>query len=447
MNNKHYDYFVIGAGSGGVRSARYAASHGAKVGIAESGRIGGTCVNVGCVPKKLMAYAADYGGHFEDARGYGWSFDNLPSFDWQKFITRKDAEITRLNDAYTNTLAKHNVDIVRGHGKFIDANTVDIDGTQITADHILIATGGQPRRPSIPGGEHAVTSDEVFYLSNRPDHILIVGGGYIAVEFAHIFHGMGSKVTLCYRGELFMRGFDRDIREMLAKEMRSQGINLYFECGPEEITKNGADDYTIKMSDGKSVEANLVMAAIGRTPNLGGVGLEDIGVERLDNGQIKIDENYETSVKNIYAVGDIANNFNLTPVATAEGGALANRLFNKDDKPVNYNYIATAVFSKPNIATVGMSEEEARDKGLEIDVQKADFKPMLHQLSGREERTFMKIIVARETGKVIGLHMLGLDAPEIMQGFAVALNAGATYADFRRTIGIHPTSAEEFVTT
>lgn len=445
MSHKHFDYFVIGAGSGGVRSARYAAAHGAKVGIAESDRIGGTCVNVGCVPKKLMAYAADYHADFEDAKGYGWSVGEV-SFDWAKFIAAKDKEILRLNNAYTNTLDKHGVKVIRGFAKFIDQNTIDVDGTIITADHILIATGGTPRTLNITGGEHAVDSDAVFYLPKQPDHITIVGGGYIAVEFAHIFSGMGSNVTLMYRGDLFLRGFDQDIREFLAAEMRKQNIDLRFNCDLREIVKNDDNKFTAHTTTNETIETNLVFAAIGRVPNLDNVGLEKVSIERADNGQIIVNERYETNVENIYAVGDITNSFQLTPVATAEGGTLANRLFGDEDKTLSYNNIATAVFSAPNIATVGLGEEDAREKGYDVDVHKTDFRAMRHTLSGRDERTLMKIVVDRKTDAVLGVHMVGADSPEIMQGFAVALNAGVTYSALRATIGIHPTSAEELVT-
>ena len=444
-STKHFDYFVIGAGSGGVRSARYAAAHGAKVGIAEYSRIGGTCVNVGCVPKKLMAYAADYHAAFEDAKGYGWSVGET-SFDWKAFIAAKDKEILRLNDAYTNTLNKNNVEILRGFAKFIDKNTVDVDGEIITADHILIATGGKPRKPNIEGGEYAIDSDEVFYLPEQPDHITIIGGGYIAVEFAHIFSGMGSKVTLMYRGDLFLRGFDRDIREFLAAEMRKQNIDLRFDTDMTQIVKNGDNDFTVHTNTNDKIDTNIVFAAIGRTPKLENMGLEDLGIARADNGQIIVNDKFETNIENVYAVGDITNSFQLTPVATAEGGTLANRLFNAQDKTVDYNNIATAVFSDPNIATVGLGEEDARAQGFEIDVHKTDFRAMRHTLSGRDERTLMKIVVDQKTDRVLGVHMVGADSPEIMQGFAVALNAGVTYAALRGTIGIHPTSAEELVT-
>lgn len=444
MSNKHFDYFVIGAGSGGVRSARYAAAHGAKVGIAEYSRIGGTCVNVGCVPKKLMAYAADYHAAFEDSRGYGWNVGE-PSFDWPSFIAAKDKEIQRLNDAYTNTLNKNGVEIIRGFAKFIDKNTIDIDGEIITADHILIATGGKPRALDIEGGEHCIDSDAVFYLPEQPKHITIFGGGYIAVEFAHIFSGMGSDVTLIYRGDLFLRGFDRDIREFLAQEMRKQNIDLRFNTTPNRVLKHNENDFTVHMGD-EELKTNLVFAAIGRTPKLENMGLEDLGVKRAQNGQIIVNDRFETNVENIYAVGDITNKFHLTPVATAEGGTLANRLFGEEDKVLNYNNIATAVFSSPNIATVGYGEEAAKDAGFEVETHKADFRPMRHTLSGRDERILMKVVVDVQTDRVLGVHMVGADSAEIMQGFAVALNAGVTYTQMRNTIGIHPTSAEEFVT-
>ncbi len=441
-----YDYFVIGAGSGGVRSSRIAASLGAKVGIAEYKVVGGTCVNVGCVPKKIMAYAGDYLHHFKDARGYGWDVKASDKPNWKKFIQRKDNEITRLNGIYDGILEKAGVKYFGSHAGFIDAHTLKVGEETITADKILIATGGTPRRDKFEGAEHTITSDEIFYLEEQPEHIMIIGGGYVAVEFANIFSGLGSKVTLCYRGEMFLRGFDKDLRNALKEEMEKQGINLIFHCDLSSVEKKG-NALIAKMSSGAEIKCDCILSAIGRLPNTQGLNLEEVGVRTEENGQITINDDYQTSVPNIYALGDVANKWALTPVATSEGQTLARRLFGgHKDSQVCYENIATAIFSRPPIATVGFSEKQAKEKGCDIEVFTTSFRSMKYILAERDEKIFMKIIVDKKTNKVIGCHMIGLDAPEIMQGFAVAMNAGATKADFDRTIGIHPTSAEEFVT-
>jgi glutathione reductase (NADPH) len=445
MSAQHYDYFVIGAGSGGVRSARIAAAHGAKVGIAEASNLGGTCVNLGCIPKKLFAYAADYTMHFEDARGYGWATPEKIPFNWQTLIENKNKEIARLNGIYKTVLEKPGVEIIHGFAKFIDAHTLSIDDQIITADKILIATGGKPRVPAIEGGAMMATSDTVFHWPTLPHHVVIQGGGYIAVEFAHIFHGLGTHVTLLYRGDLFMRGFDHDIRTALAEEMRKQGMDLRFDCDVKKVDKNGPR-YSVHTTQGDILECDLALAAIGRDPNIDKLNLDNANIHRSDNGQIAINEFYQTSQPHIYAVGDVANHHNLTPVAIAEGHVLADRLFgSKPQRSVNYNNIATAVFSHPPLATVGMTEEQALAAGHETQIYKSGFKPMKHTLSGRDERTLIKMIVEKSSDTVLGLHMMGQDAPEIIQGFAVALTAGAKKADFDRTIAVHPTSAEEFV--
>ena len=446
-----YDYFVIGAGSGGVRSARIAASLGAKVGIAEFKAVGGTCVNVGCVPKKIMAYAADYHGHFEDAKGYGWNLNVPDRLDWQTFMSRKNNEIKRLNGIYDGLLEKAGVEYHEGYARFIDDHTLEIDCPKegdktITADKILIATGGTPRKDMVPGEEHTITSDEAFFLEKQPKHILIIGGGYIGVEFAHIFKGMGSKVSLCHRGAMFLRGFDDDIAHTLCEEMGKQGINIHFNNQLQSVEKKRETLYA-HLSGGDVIECDCILSAIGRIPNVQGLGLDKIGISQAENGQIKVDEHDRTTVPHIFALGDVTNKMQLTPIAIAQGQKLAERLFSGDpEREVCYDNVATAVFSQPPIATVGCSEAEARDLGYEIDVFKTKFRSMKYILAERDEKTFMKLVVCKSTDKVLGVHMIGLDAPEIMQGFAVALNAGATKADFNRTIGIHPTSAEEFVT-
>lgn len=433
-----YDYFVIGAGSGGVRSARIAATHGAKVGIAEGRFLGGTCVNIGCVPKKLMAYAADYHAYFEDAVGYGWSKE-MPSFNWQTLIQNKDSEIERLNGIYKNLLENAGVTIHPAYASFADKHTLQVGDKTITANKILIATGGTPRRPDIEGAEHMIVSDDAFYLDALPNHIVIYGAGYIAVEFAHIFHGLGSKVTLVYRGDNILRGFDDDIRIHLKTEMEKQGIDFKF-----GVTIVKASANAVTLSDGTEITCDKAMAAIGRNAKTDTLNLDKIG---LPNGTIMVNEQYQTTIDNIYAVGDVTGRVELTPVAIKEGHWLADTLFGNIKRPApSYDNIPTAVFSRPNIGTVGLSEAEAIEKGYDITVYKSDFKPMVHTLSKRDERTLMKLIVDNKTDKVIGLHIVGLDGPEMLQGFAVAIKAGATKAIFDETIGIHPTSAEELVT-
>lgn len=439
-----YDYFVIGAGSGGVRSARIAASHGAKVGIAEGWHYGGTCVNIGCVPKKLLAYASDYGPAFEDARGFGWSADNI-RFDWKTLIANKDKEIARLNGIYQNILKNSGVTTYDGMAIFKDFHTVLVNGNEITAEKILIATGGKPRKPTYEGAEHVIVSDDAFYLERLPNHVIIEGGGYIGVEFAHIFHGMGSKVTLIHRGNQIMRGFDQDIRNFLASEMQKQDINLILEQNIAKITKNNGK-FSILTDKDQKIEGDLVLSAIGRVPNTQDLGLDKAGIAAKPNGQVIVNAEYQTNIPHIYAVGDVTDRLNLTPVALAEGHALADNLFNKQKRVVSYDNIPTAVFSNPTIGTVGLSEEEARTQGHEVKVFKSSFKPIRHTLSNRDEKTLMKLIVDAKTDKVLGAHMCGSDAPEIMQGIGIALQCGATKADFDATIGIHPTSAEEVVT-
>lgn len=445
MTQTHYDYFVIGAGSGGVRSARIAATHGAKVGIAESSALGGTCVNLGCVPKKLLAYGSDYHAHFEDSKGYGWDVD-IKSFNWDTLISNKNREIERLNKAYQNTLENAGVTLLKGYARFVDSNTLDVAGQAVTADKILIATGGTPRKLTVPGGDLAMTSDDMFHAPALPQKAVIIGGGYIAVEFAHILSGLGTDVTLLYRGKLFLRGFDDDLRHALADEMHKQNINLKFDCDIKHIEKK-ENSLAVYGTDGKTYICDLALAAIGRDPNVKGLNLENAGVKTEKSGQIIVNDRYETSIPHIYAVGDVTDTPALTPVAIAEGHVLADRLFGgQEDRQVHYDNIATAVFSNPPLSTVGLTEAQAREKGYNVALYSAAFKPMKYTLSGRNERSFMKLVVDRKSSRVLGVHMMGLDAPEIMQGFAVALNCGATKADFDRTIAMHPTSAEEFVT-
>ncbi len=445
MSDYDFDYFVIGGGSGGVRSARIAAGHGARVGLAEGKYYGGTCVNVGCVPKKLFTYAADFSHAFEDAQGFGWDAVH-PAFDWNILLKNKNTEIARLNDIYKNLLDNAGVKRFDDYASLIDPHTLDVGGQKITAEKILIATGGTPRRPDFDGAEHVHISDEAFYLKDFPKSVVIQGGGYIAVEFARIFHGLGADVTLLYRGKYILKHFDQDIGPFLQNEMTKQGITILTETDITKIEKT-EKGYSVDLTNGETLKTGLVFSAIGRTPNTESLALEQAGVKTDKAGRITVNENYQTNFDHIYAVGDVTPTAQLTPVALAEGHVLADRLFNKQkDRAVDYTYIPTAVFSSPPCATTGLTEQQAREKGLEIEVYKTDFKPMIHTLSGRDERTLMKLIVNKADNKVIGAHMIGKDVPEMMQGVAVAMNAGATKADFDRTIGIHPTSAEEFVT-
>ncbi len=443
MSDAHFDFFVIGAGSGGVRAARIAATHGAKVGIAEGRFYGGTCVNIGCVPKKLFAYAADFGADFVDSIGYGWKAEK-PEFDWPTLIKNKDTEIARLNRIYQTMLDKSGVARFDEYAHFIDANTMQVGDQVITADKILIATGGRPRYPSFKGAEHALVSDDMFSLEKFPDHIVIQGGGYIAVEFAHIFHGLGAQVTLLYRKDMFLNGFDDDLRAFLRDEMLAQGIHIHFNCDIEEIEKT--DRLTVTTTNGLSLDCDTVLSAIGRTPEIGKLCLGQAGIAFEESGRIPVNENFQTNIPHIYAVGDVTNKLNLTPIALAEGHALADALFNRQRRAISYDYVPTAVFSRPAMATCGLTEEQARTQGMDVTLYKSIFKPMKNTLSNRNERFFIKLIVNKADDRVVGLHMAGEDAPEILQGFAVAMKMGATKADFDACIGIHPTAGEELVT-
>lgn len=440
-----YDYFVIGAGSGGVRSARIAASHGAKVGIAEGRHYGGTCVNLGCVPKKLFAYASDYGPAMEDARGFGWQVENI-SFDWPTLIENKNNEIKRLNAVYCGLLHGANVKTYDSMATLKNAHTIVLDNQEITADKILIATGGTPRKPSYPGAEHTIVSDDAFCLKEFPASVVIEGGGYIAVEFAHIFHGLGAKVTLIYRGKEVLKNFDADIRQFLSSEIEKQGINLILGSNITKIEQINGKNHVF-LDNNENIECDTVLSAIGRTPNINNLGLENANIDTAKGGKILVNDQYQTSQPNIYAVGDVIDRINLTPVALRQGHWLADTLFSdKNCPPVSYENIATAVFSNPPIGTVGLTEEQAREQGYDITIYKSDFRPLRHTLSGRDERSLMKLVIDKKTDKVLGAHMCGAEAPEILQGIAIAMNMGATKADFDRTIGIHPTAAEEFVT-
>ncbi|MCX2978070.1 glutathione-disulfide reductase [Candidatus Marimicrobium litorale] len=444
MSTFDYDLFVIGAGSGGVRAARMAASFGARVAIAEDQYMGGTCVNVGCVPKKLYVYASQFGKGFDDAVGFGWK-GKKPQFDWTTLRDNKKGEIARLNDIYDTLLQGAGADVINGRGRIIDAHTVAVGDTHYSADKLLIATGGWPFVPEFPGNEHAVTSNEIFDLETFPRRLVIVGGGYIAVEFAGIFNGLGANVTQLYRQSLFLRGFDLDIRKHAAQEIPNSGIDLKFEVNVRSI-KQIKDGLRVELDDGTALEADAVLYATGRNPNLAGLGLENVNVTLNDAGTIAVDHAFQTTEASIFAVGDVIGGMELTPVALAEGMAFARRQFGGMNQQVDYDFIPSAVFCQPTIGTVGFTEEQARVEFGELRLFKSNFRPLKHTLSGREEKSFMKLIVDATTDRVVGLHMMGPDAGEITQGFAVAMRAGATKAIFDTTIGIHPTTAEEFVT-
>jgi len=439
-----YDLFVIGAGSGGVRAARFSANAGARVAVAEDSFMGGTCVNVGCIPKKLFVYASHFHEGFSDAAAYGWTV-KPGSFDWRTLVDNKDKEIKRLNGIYERLLEGSGVTIVDGRATVVDPHTVEVAGKQYTAEHVLVAAGSWPTDLRYEGGEHVISSNEAFYLDELPKKVIVEGGGYIAVEFAGIFNGLGVDTTLVYRGPLIMRGFDEDIRQHLMGEMEKKGITMKLNASFEKVEKTDTG-LTVHLSDGTSIEADTVMSAIGRRPKVTGLGLEEVGVKLKENGAVIVDDYFQTSVPSIYAVGDIIDRYQLTPVALAEGMAVSKTLYRDTPSVVDYEYIPTAVFSQPPIGTVGLMEDEAREKYGDILLFKSTFRTLKNTLTGSDEQTFMKMIVDKANDKVVGIHMVGPDAGEMIQGFAVALKAGATKAVFDSTIGIHPTSAEEFVT-
>jgi glutathione reductase (NADPH) len=441
-----YDLFVIGAGSGGVRAARTAAATGARVAVAEDRYLGGTCVNVGCVPKKLYSYAAHFHDAFEDARGFGWSLAEAPRFDWATLRDNKVREIERLNEIYGRLLANAGVELIHGRARVVDAHRVEVDGRAFSAAKILVAVGGWPWVPDFPGRELTVTSNEVFDLERMPQRFLVLGGGYIAVEFASIFNGLGSESHLVYRGELFLRGFDREVREFTREQMAVKGVNLHFETNIESIEKVEGG-LLVTLTNGESMEVDVVLAATGRKPNLEGVGLDALDIALNPDGTVKVNDRFETSTPSILALGDVTGGPELTPVALAEAMHLVSQHFGEaPPKPMDYRNIATAVFCHPNIGTVGLSEEQARKEYEAIRVYRTDFRPMKHTLSGSEERCLMKLIVDDASDVVVGAHMVGEEAGELIQGIAIAVKAGLTKADFDATVGIHPTAAEEFVT-
>jgi len=439
-----FDLFTIGAGSGGVRASRFAAAFGARVAIAEERYFGGTCVNVGCIPKKLFSYAAHYREDFHHAAGYGWS-STAGEFDLARLVANKNREIERLNGVYRRLLDAAGVTIFDGRATLIDAHTVEINGARRSARYILVATGSWPVKPAVPGAELAITSNEAFFLPALPRRVVVVGGGYIAVEFASIFNGMGAETALVYRGARILRGFDHELGTMLAEEMAKKGVTIRLNA---DIAAIAPADGGLRatLADGATLDADCIMVATGRAPNTRKLGLEAAGVTLAAKDAIAVDAYSQSTVASIYAIGDVTNRVNLTPVATAEGMAVANTLFNNRPTALDYENIPTAIFSNPNVATVGLSEETARLRCGEIDVYATRFRPLRHTLSGSDEQMFMKLVVERASNRVVGAHMIGADAGEIMQGIAIAIKCGATKAQFDATIGIHPTAAEEFVT-
>lgn len=441
-----FDLYVIGAGSGGVRAARFAAGFGAKVAVAESRYLGGTCVNVGCVPKKLLVYGAHFAEEFEQASGFGWTL-GASSFDWSTLIANKDREINRLNGIYRNLLVNSGVTLLEGHATLTGPNEVLVNGQRHTAKHILIATGGWPQIPEIPGHEHAISSNEAFFLKALPKRVLVVGGGYIAVEFAGIFQGLGAETSLLYRGEMFLRGFDGSVRKHLHEELLKRGMDVQFNADIARIDKQPDGSLKATLKDGRVLEADCVFYATGRRPMLDNLGLETTSVKLDKRGFINVNDLYQTDEPSILAIGDVIGRVQLTPVALAEGMAVARRLFKPEQyRPVDYNMIPTAVFSQPAIGTVGLSEEQALEDGHQVQIFESSFRPMKLTMTDCQERTFMKLVVDAETDKVLGCHMVGPEAGEIVQGLAIAMKAGATKQHFDETIGVHPTAAEEFVT-
>jgi len=444
MRTFDFDLFVIGGGSGGVRAARMAAQRGARVGLAECAELGGTCVNVGCIPKKLYSYAAGYAESFEEAAGFGWQVGET-HFDWARLKTNRAREITRLNGVYRSLLEGAGVTLIQGWAQFVDAHTVQVGDRRFTAQHVLVATGGMPFVPDVPGREHVIVSDAMFDLDPFPRRLLVVGGGYIACEFASIFNGLGAKVTQVQRSAHLLNGFDEDLRQFLTKEMTRTGIDIRFNNEITMVTRLESGLCAL-LTRGQRVEADAILFATGRMPNTEGMGLEAAGVALDEQGGVIVDAHYRSSVPSIFAVGDVSTRQQLTPVALAEAMVVVDTLFGKGKRQLDYEYTPTAVFTHPNVGTCGYTEAEARMKFGKVTIFSSEFRALRHTLSESKERTFMKLVVDKASDRVVGLHMVGPDAGEIVQGFAVAMRAGATKALFDSTIGIHPTAAEEFVT-
>ncbi len=445
MSEYEYDLFVIGVGSGGVRAARMSAQYGAKVATAEDRYMGGTCVNVGCIPKKLFVYASHFAEDYQQAVGFGWDTTHA-EFNWPVLRDNKDKEVSRLNGIYKGMLDNAGVTHFDGRARIVDAHTVSINEHQVTAEKILIATGSWPVIPEFPGQEHVITSNEAFHLEELPEHAIIVGGGYIAVEFAGIYAGLGVDSHLLYRGPLFLRNFDIGVRQFVAEELTKKGVNLHFNTNVSSIEKQTDGSLKVNLMGGGCMQTDLVMYATGRAPNIQDLGLENVNVRTHDSGGIIVDDYFETTEPGIYALGDVIDRIQLTPVAIAEAMAFARTQFLNQPTTMDYDNIATAVFCQPNIGTVGLTEDDARDQLEEIEVYESTFRPLKHTLSGSDEKTLMKIIVDLATDKVIGVHIVGPDSGEIIQGIGIAVKAGATKKIFDSTIGIHPTTAEELVT-
>ena len=445
MPGYDFDLFVIGVGSAGVRAARMSAVYGARVATAEEKFMGGTCVNVGCIPKKLFVYASHFAEEFRDAAGFGWQVGES-SFDWHTLVSNKNSEISRLNRIYKGMLDNAGVTHFDGRARIVDAHHIDINDKVVSTEKILVATGGWPVVPEFPGREHVITSNEAFFLDKLPRRLLVVGGGYIAVEFAGIFAGLGVTTHLSYRGPLFLRGFDQDIREAVAAEMPKKNVGLRFNSIVKEVRKLPNGELDVHFEDGTSISTDIVMYATGRSPAVHDIGLERVNVACRDNGAIIIDDEFRTSEPSVFALGDVTDRMQLTPVAIAEAMAFARTQFLGQATRMDYTNIPTAIFCQPNVGTVGLTEAEARERHDHVDIYRANFRPLKHTLSGNDERTMVKLIVNRDDDRVLGVHMVGPEAGEIIQGMAIALKAGATKATFDATVGIHPTTAEEFVT-
>ena len=445
MTEYDFDLFVMGVGSGGVRAARMSANYGARVATAEDRYMGGTCVNVGCVPKKLFVHASHFSEEYSQAQGFGWGKAS-PSFDWPVLLANKNTEISRLNGIYQGMLDNAGVTHFDGRARIVDEHKISINDQVVSTDKILIATGGWPTVPDFPGKEYVITSNEAFFLEQLPERCLVVGGGYIAVEFAGIFKGLGVDTTLSYRGPLFLRHFDIDVRKTVRDELLKKKITLNFESNVSEITRADNGVLTVHYTDGETLETDLVMYATGRAPSVHDIGIENVAVEMRDNGAIIVDEEYRTNVSNIFALGDVTDRIQLTPVAIAEGMCFSSTQFKGKRQVMDYDDIATAVFCQPNVGTVGLTEDQARERFGDLDIYLSAFRPLKHTLSGSDEQTMMKIIVDKDTDRILGVHMVGSEAGEIIQGIAVAMKAGVTKAIFDATVGIHPTTAEEFVT-
>lgn len=447
MADFDYDLITIGAGSGGVRASRMAAKTGARVAVVEESRVGGTCVMRGCVPKKLLVYASHFAHDFGDARGFGWDVAE-PTFDWAELIANKNVELERLEGIYHRILRESGVELLDGRGVVTGPNSVEVAGKTYTAERILVATGSRPHLPDLPGIEHAITSNEALDLEELPNRIVIVGGGYIAVEFAGLFNALGADVSIIIRAGNILRGFDEDIRDTLVDEMEKQGVTIHRECvvrSIEPLEGKAGEGYSLRLHGTETIECDKVFYATGRRPNTEGLGLEAAGVELSSHGAVKVDEYFQTAQPSIFALGDVIDRVQLTPVAINEGMAFVASQFENRPTAMNYDFVPAAVFSNPPVGTVGLMEDEARAKG-DVDIYLSRFRPMKHTLSGRDARAMMKLIVERDSQRVVGVHMVGDDAPEIVQGFAVALKCGATKQQFDATVGIHPTAAEEFVT-